>query len=508
MEAANIELTKFDSTKKRSVFLGTESAAITVEAFAKTLRERIGRKFKQHEDIYDLTHDAAELQKVIAAYARDKDILIGPKERIVPEEMGKYTLNVDMSSDPVKFFVTKDEVMAKMSGAFYLTAMGMKHEEAINVARHCFREYDPRGPAGMRQVKNRSEMLNVFNTYVPPTWAVHPKFTKSYDPKLPPLFKKLIMHVFPTQTERTYFYAWVYMSLFKRAPTYLVLNGDPGIGKNRLKLLMRALHGHDNTPDGKKSMLTERFNSQVEMTTLLYFDELKYNEDVENILKEMQNETLSIEKKGVDASRSTKIFASMAIANNYPRDNYIQFDSRKFVPLELNTKTLMTSMTSDEIDKITKMTEFEDAPEFDVEALAEFAKWLKKYGPNFVKRYKNMEYKGPRFWFLAHTSMSKWQGMIVQHFYLDKHRFAPDLPHEDGQLWSSIEPLIKKKVYKGYNWPHVENIRRFLDIYCDLEGKKGFKTTRLGGLESDFYVKPLLKKVAKPKEEDREFLDL
>jgi hypothetical protein len=150
---------------------------------------------------------------------------------------------------------------------------------------------------------------------------------------------------------------------------------------------------------------------------------------------------------------------------------------------------LGVSMTSDEIDKLTKMTEFEDSPDFNVGALAEFAKWLKRYGPDFSSRYKNMEYKGPRFWFLAHTSMAKWQMAIIQHFYLEKKQFAPDIYHKDGFLWSGIEPLIKRKLHRGYHWPHTEN-------------------TRLGGLESDFYVKPLLKKVAKPKEEDKEFLDL
>lgn len=509
LDAAGINLTKFDASKKRCVFLDSESKAMTVESFGVRIRERIGRKFKDHSEICELTYDPPGLETAVREYAEEKNILIGaPKERVVPEEMAKYVLNADMSSDPVKFFVTKNDLMVRMSGAFYLLTMGLKYEEAIISARHCFRDYDPRGSAGMRESTNRSEVMNVFNTYVPPVWMTHEKFTKTYEPKIPPLFKKLIKHVLPIQSERTYFYAWLYMSVFKRAPTYLVLCGDPGIGKNRLKLLMRALHGQDNTPDGKKSMLTERFNSQVENTTLLYFDELKYNEEVENILKEMQNETLSIEKKGIDATRSTKIFASMVIANNYPRDNYLQFDSRKFVPLQLNPKPLLASMDDAEITELTNMTEFEDSDTFDIAALAEFAKWLKRHGPTFQKRYKNMEYKGPKFWFLAHTSMSKWQSAIIHHFYIEKKKFAPDLVTENGYLWSSIEPLIRRKLHRGYNWPHVENIRRFLAIYCDLDGRKGFETTPLGGLESDFYVKPLLKKVAQPKEEDKGFLDL
>lgn len=482
---------------------------MTVEVFGERLREAIKVRNLEgpHFDIYTEAKNASKFGDVLEEYARENKIIVGPKERAIPEEYSKCVLNVDMGSDPIKFFVTKDEVMSKMSGAFYLTLMGMKHEEAIQIARPTHLVYDPRGEKGIGEAKGRAEKLTVFNTYVPPLWVGHPKFN-SGNPVIPKLIAKMIRHVLPRAEERTYFYAWMYMSVFKRAPTYLVLNGDPGIGKNRLKLLMRALHGHDNTPDGKKSMLTERFNSQVERTTLLWFDELRYDERMENILKEMQNETMSIEKKGIDATRSTKIFASMVVSNNYPRDNYIQFDARKFAPLDLNTKRLETSMTSEEIDLLTKKLEFEDSETFDVDMLAEFAKWLKRYGPTYVQKYKNMEYKGPRFWFLAHTSMSKWQMAIVQHFYVDKRQFAPDIMRKDGFLWSSIETLIKRKMGRGYPWPHIESIRRFMEIYHGLDGKKGFQITPIGGLDSDFYVKPLLKKVAHVREEDKEFLDM
>lgn len=509
LNVVDIEIKKIDPSKKKPVFLGTESASgITVEAFGLQLRNAIelGDHELDHMDIYKIAKHAAKLEAILIAYAREHKIIRGPKDRIVPEDFDKYVLNVDMGSDPIKFFVTKNDVMSKMSGAFYLTAMGLKHEDAILQARHTHLIYDPRGDKGMSEVKGRAEQLSVFNTYVPPLWVGYK--CKSGDPVIPELIRKVIKHVLPSKDERTYFYAWMYMSVFKRAPTYLVLNGDPGIGKNRLKLLMRALHGYDNTPDGKKSSLTERFNSQVERTTLLWFDELRYDERMENILKEMQNETMSIEKKGIDATRSTKIYASMVISNNYPRDNYIQFDARKFAPLDLNPKRLETSMSTEEIDTFTKMFEFEDSDTFDVEALAQFARWLKRYGPSYVKKYKNMEYKGPRFWFLAHTSMSKWQMAIIQYFYVEKKSFAPDIMKKDGFLWSQIETLVKRKMGRGYQWPHIETIRRFLQIYHGLDGKQGFQITPLGGLESDFYVKPLLKKVVMPKEEDKEFLDL
>ena len=132
----------------------------------------------------------------------------------------------------------------------------------------------------------------------------------------------------------------MYAALFNRAYTFLILCGAGGIGKNRLKLVNKALHGHHNAIDGKKSTFTERFNSQLYDCTEAWFDELTYTMDMENVMKEIQNDTISIERKGIDATRSTKIYASSVISNNKPRDNYIAFDARKFVPLQLTNNRL------------------------------------------------------------------------------------------------------------------------------------------------------------------------
>jgi hypothetical protein len=494
LEAAGIEIKKIDLTRKKSVFLENVPQAMTFEDFGHHLRESISEDVENHLGVFKATKKHSEFVKMVTNHARGRRILYGDKAK--PEEFASYQLNLDLASHPPKFFVTtKDEYLSDITGSAYVSLMGMKHEEAFSSARPVFMEYDPRGARGVRAIKSGRETKQIFNTYVPPLWKGHPAL-KTKNPRIHPLFQKCLKHVFPLKKERLFFYGWLYASLFKRAPTYLILCGNAGLGKNRIKLLLRALHGHENTPDGKKSSLTERFNSQVERTTLLWFDELVFNEAVENILKEMQNETISIERKGVDATRSTKIYSSMVISNNYPRNNYIQFDSRKFVPLELGTTRLGTSMTHKEIDTLTKMTSFPDSPEFDVEALAEFVAWLKKNGPRFMEMFPNLEYKGPMFYRLAHTTMSRWQIVAISFLFSDKLKgaFVSDKP-ELGAKWSVLEPPIRKSLYKGYNWPHPETIKRFLEIYCSLDGKPGFEITPIHGVESDFYVKPLLKKM-------------
>lgn len=494
LAAGNIKFEKVDLTRKKSVKLDGPHTWMTFEDFAVHFREALSGEAADYAELITMSKKKQnEFIKLIRDHARDNQILFGEKAR--PEALSSYQLNLDMASDPPKFFVTtKDEYLSDISGAAFLTMMSMKYDEAVSVSRPVFMEYDPRGGRGVRSVKAGRETKAIFNTYVPPLWRGRSEL-KIKNPKIHPLFLKCIKHVFPRKIERRFFYGWLYASLFKRAPTYLILCGNAGLGKNRIKLLLRALHGHENTPDGKKSSLTERFNSQVERTTLLWFDELLFNEEVENILKEMQNETISIERKGVDATRSTKIFASMVISNNYPRNNYIQFDSRKFVPLELGTTKLGTSMTNTEIDALTKMTSFPGTPEFDISALAEFVCWLRRNGPRFMAKFPNLEYKGPMFYRLAHTTMSRWQITVIAFMLSDKLKGAFVTDNKElGAKWSTLEGPIRKSLYKGYNWPHPETIRRFLEIYCSLEGKPGFKVTPIKGVESDFYVKPLLKK--------------
>lgn len=493
MKATVLELVEYTPGKKKCLNVAPDGM-MSVETFAEKLKSRlgVGKQYKNHPEVHDAIHELPDLIKLIEIHARASGVVKSGKTKIIPPEFESYTLNLDLSStQALKFFcTTPDEHISPLGGPAYMAVMGMKQEEAIAMARPVFPEYHPRGEPGVTSLRTgRKEVRHIFNTYVPPLWHGHPKF-KTDSPKIHPLFLKLFKHVFPLKKDRTYFYAWMYMSLFKRSPTYLVLSGNPGIGKNRIKLLMRALHGSENTPDGKKSMLTERFNSQIDSTTLLWFDELKYEEQVQNILKEMQNETISIEKKGIDATRSTRIYASMVISNNEDRDNHIVFDGRKFVPLECNKHQLPTSMTTEEIDKLSRMCEKEESPDFDIEAIAEFAKWLKKYGPGYASKYPNMEYKGPKFWQLAHTTMSKWQGAIIGFLLTDKVKTARLAPDDEGFFkWSLFEPPIKRILGRNYNFPHHETIRKFLNIYRSLEGEKIFETKKMQGLESDFYLK-------------------
>lgn len=416
-------------------------------------------------------------------------------------EMQDLTLNVDLvdkSRDVTFFLTTPKEYLSDISGRVFLKKAGIDEVEALSIARKVVPTYSPRkGPGVFTQTSHTGEELNYFNTYVPPKWLakkpIHPD-------RLPPLFSKLVRHLFPIKEEREYFFSWLYHSLFRRSFVYLVLCGAPGSGKNRLKLVLRALHGHHNTVDGKKSTFSERFNSQLENSTLAWFDELRYSEDQENTMKEVQNDTISIERKGIDATRATKIYASMVISNNKPRDNYITFDSRKFVPLRIRNASLLESMTDSEISELTGKVEDPNSPRYDLEFIRQIGYWIYHYGKS--KKWPNLEYRGPMFYRLCHTSMTRWQKRAVL-LLLEKSSRADQafddsdsgsLADGGSMLWSELEEKYLRRSSGSTQFPDYSSIKHFFDIFVDGAGQKTFETKAVkGSILGDFYVRVMNK---------------
>ncbi len=498
LTAAQIEITKIDFGKKRPVWIRGRPTALSVEALADTIREKLGKALRLHPDVFDAISDGdAALTALIEKHGEATGLT-----RPAALEFQDLCLNLDMSSSgrDLKFFLSNDQgYVSPVSGAVYIARNNLKVPEAVAMARPVFPEYHPRAERGVFSRKfDSGESHDIFNTYVPPTWKEHPDYVKRSG-SIPPLFKRLLQHLLPDKKERGFLYGWMYCSLFSRAPTFLVLCGKGGVGKNRLKLLMRALHGHLNTTDGKESTLTEKFNNQLENSTLIWFDELIHGKGkVESKLKEMQNETLSIERKGMDTTRSTRIFASIVITNNNYRDNHRDFEARKFVPLQVTDIKLSKVWTSDEIEQFNHMVEFPDHPDFDPSALAQFAKWLQKNGPLHAAQFENMEYKGPMFYKLANTSMSRWQAVAVETLSglerVSNRRliFADKL----GFRWSSVERHLRgnKENRLGQFEPNYSLVKGFFDSFRDLNGRKAFVTTIVPDSHTqDFYVDPILK---------------
>lgn len=332
----------------------------------------------------------------------------------------------------------------------------------------------------------------VFNCYQPSDWEKIAGLEEVVG-KIPEEVTTLVNHLLPIELERDYFYAWVYKSLFERAPTFLILHGMGGTGKTTLKNILFGLHGPHNCTTPGKSILDKEFNSILFKTTLVALDELEYTEKNESKMKEWINDRISIEGKGVDATRQTKLAASYMIINNKKKDNYISPEARKFAPLKIVDKRLEDVLSKQEVEKILKLSDYEKHTEVEHLKLAQFASWLKHFGPDLVKKFPNMEYKGPMFYELVVSSLYVWQRILTLAF-IDKTDWAKKIfeiiYYRDlgGYYWPDFSPVFFKAYRKQFNVvsPNPFTAQEFVRAMIDPEGNRMFHVTKEFEGEKDF----------------------
>lgn len=515
---AKIVIKEFKPDKSRPVYLS--GGSLSVKKFMEKIKNQIGNKnLENYEGLNILLLDEDRMFATLEKYAADNGLVQEEVEDdgeiVVPEELQHLTLNVDTSakdSNAKRLFctTTSEEIRDPgVSGTYFSEMCGMSLSDAVRYARPVIPIYAPRSKVGITEKldpETKSTYM-YFNDYIPPSWELwkkrNPKAWAKLPSKPPPEILTLLKHLIPAKKEREYLYAWTYTSLTTRAYVYLVLCGAPGVGKNRVGLLFSALHGKHNSATGKKTTLGadgSRFNAQMSQNTMLWFDELKYGPDMEPAMKEYQNGTISIERKGVDATDRSEIYSSMVISNNYPRDNYILFNSRKFAPLVLGDSALTNAMSSAEISRMSNRLDVEHK-DYDVKFVAQIAKWILRIGEKYTHDFPNLEYQGPKYWELAHTSMSRWQKIAVLALTVQNNRGPFHGWHEDkgAFLWSEVESALrKKKEYDSKDYRDATTVRAFFETYRDSSGGVVFEVESIKkSTVQDFWVKPIegLKKI-------------
>jgi len=509
LEAANITIKKYDPTKARPVY--TAHNSISVGKFGEELRNVLGADLINHPEIVKTNGNNAALERLLEEYAVAEGLgaeEVNGAQIFIPKELSHLTLNIDRSSKEAggkRFFCTTDEELIDpgTSGIYFLDKCGASFVEGVNLSRSVIPRYMPRRVRGILSDKDEitGSTHDYFNTYIPPEWELwkrrNPKLWQKLPSKPPEEIIRMLKHLVPSKTEREYLYSWIFTSLHSRSFVYLVLCGDPGVGKNRLKLLISALHGRTNSVDGKKETFganENKFNGQMENNTLIWFDELKYGPDMEPRMKEYQNTNIAIERKGIDTTASSEIYSSMVISNNYPRDNYLLFNSRKFAPLVLGNGPLTLALLPDEIAELSERLEVKSKA-FDVEYVAQIAKWILNIGAKYIGNYPNLEYQGPKYWELAHTSMSRWQKIAVLALTVQNTR-GPFTGWDESQkafLWSKVEEALRrKKEYESKDYRDPSTVRTFFETYRDMKGKLVFEVERVSASAvHDFWIRPV-----------------
>lgn len=459
---------------------------------------------KKYPEVGALLSD--ETEKLIEEYCLEKfpeegerDEVIKEKAKFVGHELAQDILH---TGEEVEFFLVNDKGQISSVNPEYYIALN-KIENPNLVAKPLIRVYEPREPQGVYANKLVSgEIVDHINSYIPPDWL---EFSGASPDKLPDEVEKLFNQI-TNPMDKLYFFHWLYMSLTSRAPTYLILQGDPAVGKNRMKCVIRALHGHHNTVDGKKSTLTGTFNGQLADNTYIHFDELRYTMDEENIMKEIPNGTISIERKHKNATRASKIHCSMVISNNKPKDNYIAFDARKFSPITLSKDRLEKNMTKEEIGAMSSKIEYVDDAAFDIGYIAQIGRWILRHG-NRPDLFPQGEYRGPKFWELAHSSMSAWQKASITvltnlEFYAKRDWERVKEKLDSGTLlFTDIKKIIiptKTLEVRDKDFPRDHSSAEyFLSVFRGLNGEKVFDVRPSEDkITGDFYI-DILKPEAK-----------
>lgn len=507
LELANFVLKKYNPAKIRPVYTDRDRTSLTVERFTEVLVAGLKTNLKNFPEIVDAISDKSKMVELLEEWAEEYQDQDEEGRINVPSDLEHLTLNIDTSSSrrEDRFFCTTQEELRsdKISGTYYIDKSGMSPQEAVIAARAVVPKYLPRKELGIYDVIDpvTNEKVKYHNSYVPPSWDLwkrkNPKEWNRLPAKCPKNLMEMIKHIIPLKQEREYFYAWVYTSLTARSYVYLILQGIPGIGKNRIQVLLRALHGKLNSVNGKKESFGangSKFNGQLFNSTLAWFDELKYDHEMEPRMKEYQNDTASKELKGVDATNSSDIHCSMVVSNNYQRDNYILFNSRKFSPIVLGQTALKFLMPESEIEEISNKLD-EAHPDFDVVYVAQIAKWILSIGEKCTEKFSRLEYQGPKFWELAHSSMSRWQKVVVVALTTrnTKGYFPGWSESKKAFQWTLVEAALRrKKDLSDKDYRDPSTVKAFFDNYRDTEGKKVFETKAFtGSILQDFWVWPI-----------------
>lgn len=418
---------------------------------------------------------------------------------IVPPGLAHLDLCVDPNSGnggkELFYFLFDRErkIISSLSAMFYITQCQITNP--VKHAKFVLPIYEPTRELGYFDFRTPDgDELEAVNSYRPPLWTY-------YSEKLPdklPREIEILFNQIKGSMDRKFFYHFLRQMLIGRNSVYLVLQGDGGTGKSIMKDVFRAIVGTHNYASGRINTLTGNFNSILAETKLVVFDELKYTQSEEAVMKEIPNSSISIEGKFKSATKNTKIFCSMMVMNNFKRDNYIAMDGRKFAPLRVSNKPLVELLSREQIEKIvTKCADISD-PGYDEAYVTQIGRWILKHGDH-SNLFPQGEYKGSKYWELAHSSLTQWQRAVANALLdpgdpgnADYRRIFQEGPNKFKEFKNTITKKGSRKD-SGVKFPNdISAYREFLSIYKNLKGKKVFEVGEFDEDEQDFnlYILP------------------
>lgn len=410
-------------------------------------------------------------------------VTVANMHTLIPSSLGLldgYSIPVDYDSDiqyfsglvPIIDMVTAEKKMAtpetwEIMEDSYDACMEILPKELRKIPLPVYFEFNPYDVEKFRSETRAEGIKNIINLYKCPSWR---KVTK-YSSSLPVEAEKFFLHLFPDPISREYCFFWIKNAIISRNESILVLNGSKGIGKGVLATLIKYLVGMENYSEAPKSLLKSDFNSVLRNKRVIFFDEFNIrNGQDHDFLKKIANEFQTIERKGIDADKTEKIFNSYIIANNDATDMYVEWDDRRFSVVEMTDTDLRKTMTEQEIqDFCTKKV-------LDESFLAAVGNFIlsKQYNPSFTT---HSPLKTKRFYEMAFNSLAIWQKFLVEKWESGSTQVSLDSVKKDFENKNGKEvvfPANSVKIrdfFKNYRHNGVDAVG---SIFREPNSKKWF----------------------------------
>ena len=240
------------------------------------------------------------------------------------------------------------------------------------------------------------------NTYIKPKWMKNAEASK----KCPEVLDQFMKHLLPNAEQREYCLQWMAEAIFGRNETYLVLNGDKGVGKNTIYEIMKAVVGARYSVTAPASLTTSHFNSVLMNKRLILLDEYKITRSNHLFLKKIINKNQTIEKKGFDADTEIETFNSFMVFHNSVSDMYVEKDDRRFSVLDITHKNLTAIWTPDYIHEL--MVDLNDPSSEITKAIGQYLMYI------FKAEFNNVTpFKGEKFHEIVEYHMPTWLQIVV-----------------------------------------------------------------------------------------------
>lgn len=294
-------------------------------------------------------------------------------EEIKPKKVKKYldipedyinsddyivVINIEEKKELDRYVVlTKDFRPTTMTFGSWATKVDPEVVKGIkNGAPWVKLTFNPQRPEALYREKFDSDerIITVINNYRPPKH----RLMKIDNPEPPKILMKFLRNLFLTEDCFNYMMESIWYVLEERLQVYIVMNGRTGIGKGLFTdSIVMNLVGRENAVVAPASWDKSMFNAWMLNKQVVTLDEVKVmtegvNENI-NYLKRMNNDVQNIERKGLDADKTSKNYASFFITSNHGTKNFkLEEDNRRFAPVDLTTTKFVDTYTKKEQEEI------------------------------------------------------------------------------------------------------------------------------------------------------------